>query len=275
MEKFGLLALGGGGSGGGLPPVTSSDNGDVLGVVNGVWGKMSLTKETLVCTFTKSGNTISCDKTKAEIVAAYEAKQAVIGYADFAWANASRVSGKAVMLLTEVWLQNGNPSTFTFACLYYLAGDSLTPDVSGNFVLVGQTVLTTLVWSANYIPIPKAPLMVEYTISGLPVDGVYPLTPGVSYSTILAAFHAERNVAGVSTVNTTALSLPLTAVDETVGYIMYSATVYFDNAWCVVEIVHNENETAVAELHPINTTQMSYNTSTDELSITNVPEVSS
>ncbi len=154
MEVFGLLALNGGGGGGGLPPVTSADNGDVLGVVNGAWGKMSLPKETLVCTFTKSGNRISCDKTRAEIAAAYEAKQAVIGYADFAWANASGISGKAIMLLTEVLLNNGNPNTFTFASLYYMAGDSITPDVSGNFVLTGQTVLTTLVWSAKYIPVP-------------------------------------------------------------------------------------------------------------------------
>ena len=31
----------GGGGGGGLPPVTSEDNGDVLGVVDGAWGKMA------------------------------------------------------------------------------------------------------------------------------------------------------------------------------------------------------------------------------------------
>ena len=244
MEKFGLLALtGGGGGGGGLP-------------------------EVLVCTFTKSGNTISCDKTRAEIAAAYEAKQAVIGYADYGWANASGINGKAIMLLTEVQLNNGSPSTFTFASLYYLAGDSLTPDVSGNFVLTGQTVLTTLVWSAKYIPVPQAPLMAEYTISGLPVDNVYPLTPGVSYSNILTAFHAGRNVTGVTTVNTVALLLPLTSVDETEGIVMYNTMVYFNNAWCVAEIGHYYDETAVAKLTPINTSIMTYDSSTNTLAFT-------
>lgn len=38
-EQFSFQDMGGGGGGSSLPPVTSADNGDVLAVVNGAWGK--------------------------------------------------------------------------------------------------------------------------------------------------------------------------------------------------------------------------------------------
>lgn len=66
---------GGGGGGGGLPIVTSDDNGDVLTVANGVWGKASLPEIIggaydfeLVYTIDPDTEEISsCDKTYDEI----------------------------------------------------------------------------------------------------------------------------------------------------------------------------------------------------------------
>lgn len=65
----------GGGGGGGLPAVTSDDNGDVLAVTNGVWGKASLPEIIgdaydfeLVYTLDPDTEEIaSCDKTYDEI----------------------------------------------------------------------------------------------------------------------------------------------------------------------------------------------------------------
>ena len=67
-----IKALGGSGGGGSsLPAVTSSDNGKVLGVVDGAWAA-----DANLFVVTANG-TASVDKTYAEIVAAYEAGKSV------------------------------------------------------------------------------------------------------------------------------------------------------------------------------------------------------
>ena len=56
-----------------LPAVTSDDNGDVLTVVEGTWAKAtpSGNNNTLVVTFTKNNNVISCDTSIDNIVENY------------------------------------------------------------------------------------------------------------------------------------------------------------------------------------------------------------
>ena len=69
------LSGGSGGGGSGLPAVTSDDNGDLLGVVEGAWGKVDPPAgvETFTVTLTESSDTWTADKTIAEIIEAYEA----------------------------------------------------------------------------------------------------------------------------------------------------------------------------------------------------------
>lgn len=49
------------GSGGGLPPVTSSDNGDVLTVVEGAWAKAAPTAELPAITSSDEGKVLTVD----------------------------------------------------------------------------------------------------------------------------------------------------------------------------------------------------------------------
>lgn len=74
-----MQAGGGGGGGGSLPAVTSSDNGKVLGVVDGEWAASEQGKKFIV-TLTPTSPDFSgtMDKTVAEINAAYEAGQQIV-----------------------------------------------------------------------------------------------------------------------------------------------------------------------------------------------------
>lgn len=75
----------GGGSGSGLPDVTAADNGKVLGVVNAEWDAMNVPSDTLVCTFTYDSvnDTYTCDKTIAEMMAAFNARKNVIAFVPY------------------------------------------------------------------------------------------------------------------------------------------------------------------------------------------------
>lgn len=64
-----------------LPSTTSSDNGDVLKVVNGAWEKAAESATSgMIVTFTASGGTYSADKTLAEITEAWTSTKNVVGY---------------------------------------------------------------------------------------------------------------------------------------------------------------------------------------------------
>ncbi len=51
-----------------LPAVTSSDNGSVLGVVEGAWAKMNVPQSVIFCTLTKSGTKYNLDKDWSTVV---------------------------------------------------------------------------------------------------------------------------------------------------------------------------------------------------------------
>lgn len=76
------IGSGGGGGGSELPAVTSDDNGDVLTVVEGEWAKAPPSGGVLVCNFAFADETITCDKTLAEINTAVQAGQFVRGTYD-------------------------------------------------------------------------------------------------------------------------------------------------------------------------------------------------
>lgn len=70
-----------GGGGTSLPSVSSSDNGDVLTVVNGAWAKSApASSEAMLVTFTASDGTYSADKTLAEINTEWGNSKNIIGY---------------------------------------------------------------------------------------------------------------------------------------------------------------------------------------------------
>lgn len=86
------------GGGSGLPPVTSSDNGKVLAVENGVWAAAD--KSPLVVTYTITGqpvdnsNPLSYSHTLTQIAAALAAGREVLGYLVF---NGVPISAPAIV----------------------------------------------------------------------------------------------------------------------------------------------------------------------------------
>lgn len=78
-DRIDTIEEGGGGSG--LPAVTSDDNGDVLTVVNGAWGKAAPSggdSDIFWCPFYWDDDGYACTRTFAEIVAAYDAQKLLI-----------------------------------------------------------------------------------------------------------------------------------------------------------------------------------------------------
>lgn len=61
---------------GGLPPVTDTDDGKVLTVVDGAW---TAAANEFVVTFTKSGNNWSADRTWTQVSGAYAAGKRLVG----------------------------------------------------------------------------------------------------------------------------------------------------------------------------------------------------
>lgn len=84
LAVSGVLGGSGGGGGGGsdLPAVTSADNGKVLTVVNGSWGKSPANFETFEVTGTVTGDVtggdITLNKTFGEILTAFNSGKNVI-----------------------------------------------------------------------------------------------------------------------------------------------------------------------------------------------------
>ena len=266
-EEFLAGILFGGGSGGpSLPAVTPSDNGKILRVIEGAWAKA---ENDFVVTFSKSGSAWSSNKTAVEIADAYSAGKNVYGICPgSAVTNDSSISNFNLILPLS-GVTSGYYSTF---------GGSYQSDGATVFatILVGlnssfQTIVTGYTKTVN---IPEQ-MLVTFTITGQPVGGVYPMTADKTFSEIGAAVSGGRSVVGLLTVGTDTINIPLVSYGS--GYFAFSSVTYYNTDWSVFQVeVSNDgtSDTVQGSIVPISTVQMQYNTTSDTLSITNVPEVS-
>lgn len=105
--------------------------------------------ELFVCTFTKSGNNITCDKTGAEILAAYAAHKEVIGLATSNMSTGAPSGvGNIVLRLSSTGVTNAQ--RLVFSGDLYMQGDSQAPTKYGIFFMIGVFVLSVVNWSAVY-----------------------------------------------------------------------------------------------------------------------------
>ena len=106
----------------------------------------------LVCTFSKSGNNIVCDKTQNEIVAAYEAKKEVIAYVPqtVVGSNWPTIEDR-VLRLAGVVYSNSVAILIQFESEYRKAADSGVSASCGVLSLSSTFVIAAWTpWSASY-----------------------------------------------------------------------------------------------------------------------------
>lgn len=130
----------------GLPAVTSTDNGKALTVVNGSWTAADIPSDAFVCTFTKPSSTIACDKSRTEILAAYDAGKQVYGKCNLTSLFGSGFGGTGIFRLVNV--DENNNRHVTFACEYYLPGDASVADHYALLYIKGFTFVSIYAWSA-------------------------------------------------------------------------------------------------------------------------------
>ena len=276
MDREAMIAaliFGGSGSGG-LPSVTSSDNGKSLKVVSGAWAAED---DEFVVTFTKSESTWSANKTAVNIDDAISAKQRVYGKVSAsAITNNSAFSG-----LTLLIPLNGDCGGVVGYHNGYSFGGSFQSGTST--ILVNFNIHTNPPSLANSvtayikeIELAPAPFIVNYTITGAAVNGVYPMSADATLAQMQAAKSAGREIKAALTTLDGTIELPLISYGS--NFAAFSNVIYYGNQWVIFQIYTSNDgnsDSSGGQIVPLNTTVMFYNTSTDELSITNVPEVSS
>ena len=249
---------------------------------------------TFVCTFTKSGDTISCDKTPAEIDAAYKAGKAVIGIADYSWAGIFGLYGTAILTLERADYNNGSLRSLQFNSLVHLYNEGREPpDVCYVFTLSAIKILTVFVWSVsahNLLELPTvtssdngkvakvidgkwtavdmSPLIVTYTITSLIQP--YILTFDHTLAEIAAAYAAGKEVFAQITVEDITFTIPYSCRTASTGIVIASVTA-FSNELVNGNITHyideEDDEIAVAYIQTIPLYSMDYDGNTHTLAI--------
>lgn len=262
MEKFGLLALqGGGGSGGGLPPVTSADNGKALTVVNGEW---AAAEDEFVVTFTKSGSTWSADKNSLDIYDALSAKKRVYGKV----AGSSVTGDGYVSLYTLLVPLEGtsNNSGYVFGGAYQ--SDANT--VFCTFIINGISVTAY----TKTVAIDPEPLVVTYTITGLPTDNRYPMSSSHTLAQIRTALETGREVKSYSIFGSDEVRFPLIGCHYTDGDFdsaAFNGVALINGVWaflCINQYTNGVIEEAKGIIIPVITGTMEYNSITNTLAFT-------
>lgn len=145
MESAVKYAIDNAGSGGGssLPAVTSADNGDLLGVVEGAWGKVDPPTggETFTVTLTNENDTWTANKTIAEILTAHEAGKNCVAVGPY---------GE-----DEMGLSFSAPLALASSTMNVVQFVGL-PD-SGTIIIASGANAETDKWEVNPVELPKLP----------------------------------------------------------------------------------------------------------------------
>lgn len=132
-------------------------------------------------------------------------------------------------------------------------------------------------WTYTQEEIEKPPLTVVYTITGEDVDGVFPLSASETLATIAEAYAEGREVRAQISLDNTVFTVPYCVQTAANGHAVATLVGILQNVVAMLgQIDHyiNEadNEVARLTMQPLSTVQMSYNSTTGALSMTNVPE---
>lgn len=130
--------------------------------------------------------------------------------------------------------------------------------------------------NGNWAAADKSPLVVTYTITGQATDYVYPLSYSHTLAQIAAAQAAGREVLGYLVFNGIPVSAPAIVRAAASGKMDYSGIAYLGSSgWMSMQVDHyidNNVEYAYLYLASINTTQITFDSTTGTLYVNNVPE---
>ena len=243
-----------------LPAVTASDNGKTLKVVSGDWTAVD---DVYVVTFSYIAETENwiADKTYAEIKDAYDAKKRVYGAVGAYEITTDTLLSDFTLLIPLVSMRGNIPlfcgtyqgETKTLCLSFTMMLSSVSayikeiislPEVISND---DYRVLTAFEGAWGKAPACQT---IDYTVTGQPVDGVYPLSSSYLLNNIQDMLTAKANIRATLTIG--ADTLIMSPVSSGVGYVRYSSITFYNNVWCIFDVLHN-NEVCEGRIVPIST----------------------
>lgn len=285
MNKDAMIAamiFGGSGSGGsGLPAVTSADNGKVLDVANGAWGAGKADLQVTLTLDLTNWASISgtSDVTPQAIYEAYQAGKSIslrykdasyelVGFVSSATESGSNYVVNAVLLRYTTSAVSAIASISTSGVIWsgkMIRIENPLPAVTSSDEGKVLGVDDFGQWRAQ-----KSVLDVVYTVTGLPVDNVYPLSTSTPFTSILALIGKYPLQAVLTMPGEGTITLPLISYSDTSGseFVAFSGVTQISGAWVIVQIAQHSNGASGAVI-PISTAQMSYNSGTNTLAIVN------
>lgn len=271
MDRDAIIAaliFGGSGSGGGLPAVTSADNGKVLGVANGAWAT-DTAELTVAITASSAGGAIigTADKTAEEIYNAVQAGKSV----EFRW-----LPGGALGYFVG-WVARANKSSSYYTITVLLVSTAkymAYVEITGSGYVAG-TYLE--IYSKPTGGIPKSdmataiPYAVIFTITGQPVSGVYSLSANRTLTEINAAIDAGYDIIGACNIggqDTPQARIASTAyTNGQLTFVGFTILGLVGGSPVMGMVEYDSIDGASLTMIPLSTAQMTYDSSTQTLSI--------